>query len=99
MSLIAEPALSIGDIADNWSPDMRLAEARTEAGVDRRSHDSGQDLQARQQISADTVRAGRTRCPRAAAKDGKVVLVACDTAKTLANDICAASSMYSRSTD
>src|SRR5262245_15427031 len=45
----------------------RLAGARAEAGVDWGSHDPGQNLQARQQISADTVRAGRTRRAGAAA--------------------------------
>src|SRR5262249_20013860 len=34
----------------------RVAGTRTKAGVDRGSHDPGQDLQARQQISTDTVR-------------------------------------------
>src|SRR5262245_23175795 len=57
-----------------------LAGARTEAGVDRRSHDPGQDLQARQQISADTVRAGRTRRVGAASKCSDAELVALDRA-------------------
>jgi len=37
----------------------RLAGARAEAGVDGGSHHPGQDLQARQQVPEDAVRAGR----------------------------------------
>lgn len=40
-----------------------LAWVNTEAGVDRGPHHPGQDIQARQQIREDTVRAGRTHCP------------------------------------
>ena len=55
----------------------------------RLSHDPGQDIQARQQIREDTVRAGCTCRPRAAAKDGKAGSVALDRA-----GIEAASSQY-----
>ena len=58
----------------------RLAGSRTKAGVDRGSHDPGQGLQARQQISTDTVRAGRARRAGAAAKCGDAGLVALDRA-------------------
>ena len=40
-----------------------LAWAGTEAGVDRRPHHPGQDLEARQQIPKDPVRAGRAHRP------------------------------------
>src|SRR3984893_13048638 len=46
----------------------RLAGARAEAGVDGGSHNPGQDLQARQQVPENTVRAGRARRSRAAAE-------------------------------
>ena len=52
----------------------RLAGARAEAGVDGRSHDPGQDLQARQQIPEDAVRAGRPRRSGAAAERGNAGL-------------------------
>src|SRR5262245_41107122 len=58
----------------------RLAWPDTEAGVDRGPHHPGEDIQARKQIREDTVRAGCTRCPRAAAKDGKTGTVALDRA-------------------
>src|SRR5262245_31337302 len=58
----------------------RLAGAGTEAGVNWGSHDPGQDLQARQQVSADTVRAGRTRRAGAAAECGDAQFVALDRA-------------------
>src|SRR5262249_38904731 len=48
----------------------RLARAGAEAGVDGRSHDPGQDLQARQPIPEVTVRAGRPRRPGAGAERG-----------------------------
>ena len=44
----------------------RLAGAHTEAGVDGGPHHPGQDIQARQQVREDSVRAGRTRRPRVA---------------------------------
>ena len=58
----------------------RLAGARAKAGVDGRPHDPGQDLQARQQVLEDAVRAGRTRRPSAAAEDGYAGFVALDRA-------------------
>jgi hypothetical protein len=58
----------------------RLAWVDTEAGVDRGPHHPGQDIQARQQIRKDTIRAGRTRRSRAAAKDGKAGPMALDRA-------------------
>ena len=44
------------------------------------SHHLGQDIQARKQICEDTVRAGRTRCPRATATHSKARSVALDRA-------------------
>ena len=58
----------------------RVAGTRTKAGVDRGSHDPGQDIQAWKQIRADTVRASRPRGPRAATKDGKAGSMALDRA-------------------
>src|SRR5262245_45415350 len=43
-------------------------------------YEGGAFDQARKQIREDTVRAGRTRCPRAAAKDSKAGTVALDRA-------------------
>src|SRR6266542_2880982 len=58
----------------------RLAGARAEAGLDRGSHHPGQDLQARQQVPEDAVRAGRARRPGAAAACGDAGFVALDRA-------------------
>jgi hypothetical protein len=54
----------------------RLAGARAEAGVDGGSHNPGQDLQARQQVPENTVRAGRARRSRAAAERSDAGVVA-----------------------
>jgi transposase len=54
----------------------RLAGARAEAGVDGGSHNPGQDLQARQQVPENTVRAGRARRSRAAAERSDAGFVA-----------------------
>ena len=48
----------------------RLAGSGAEAGVDRRSHQARQNLQARQQIPQDAVRSGRPRRAGAAACSG-----------------------------
>jgi transposase len=52
--------------------------AGTQAGVDRRSHQARQNLQARQQISQDTVRSGRPRRPDTAACRSDAGIVAVD---------------------
>src|ERR1700726_3043590 len=54
----------------------RLAGARAEAGVDGGSHHPGQDLQARQQVPENTVRAGGARRSRAAAERSDAGFVA-----------------------
>ena len=56
----------------------RLARAGAQAGVDRRPHHSGQDLEARQHVPADALRAGGTHRAGAPAAWGEGGAVAVD---------------------
>src|SRR5262244_1726093 len=74
------PIISSAVVAAIGNGLRRLTKARTQAGIDRRSHDPGQDLETRQQIPENALRAGRSCRACAAARDRKARPVAVDRA-------------------